>query len=141
MSNDWSVFVYCILTNQMDKNVYTSIGLIREFHTGLRGNPKSMLQVFFFLICTLSLILLSLHLLALSTTVAASQSILWLVLMQWTALAFVTSPSLTHSLVLSDPCLKWPPRLSNVNFVTLCTRDLVHHSLVYMLLWSFHPCE
>ena len=54
-----------------------------------------MLKVFLYLMCTLSLILLSLHLLALSTTPAAFQSILWFVFMQWTAFAFLTAPVLT----------------------------------------------
>ena len=65
-----------------------------DIYTGLRGNHESMLKVFLFLMCTLSLILLSLHLLALSTTPAAFQSILWFVFIQWTAFTFLTSPVL-----------------------------------------------
>ena len=38
-----------------------------------------------------------------------------------------------RSLVLRNPRLRWSPCFSNIHFVTLCTRDLVHHSLVHML--------
>ena len=63
--------------------------------TGLRKDPESMLYVLPVLMYSLSLIFLSFHLFDLSTTCAARQSMLWLVFIQWVALAFCTSPVAT----------------------------------------------
>ena len=83
------------VTNQMSYTVYSSRCLIREFQTGLREDPESMLYVLLVLMYTLSLVFLSFHLFDLSTTCAAPQSMLWFVLIQWVALAFRTSPVAT----------------------------------------------
>ena len=83
------------MTNQMAFTVYSSRCLIREFQTGLREDPESMLYVLLVLMYTLSLIFLSFHLFDLSTTCAAPQSMLWFVFIQWVALAFRTSPVAT----------------------------------------------
>ena len=79
----------------MSYTVYSSRCLIREFQTGLREDPESMLYVLLVLMYTLSLIFLSFHLFDLSTTCVAPQSMLWFVLIQWVALAFRTSPVAT----------------------------------------------
>ena len=78
------------MTNQMSFTVYSSKCLIREFQTGLREDPESMLYVLLVLMYTLSLIFLSFHLFDLSTTCAAPQFMLWFVFIQWVALAFRT---------------------------------------------------
>ena len=74
------------VTNQMSYTIYSSRCLIKEFQTGLREDPESMLYVLLVLMYTLSLIFLSFHLFDLS-------------------------------------------------------KDLVHHTLVHLLLWSLHSCE
>ena len=97
----------------------------REFQPELKEDPESMLYVLLVLMYMLSLIFLSFHLFDLSTTCAAAQSMLWFVFIQWVALAFRTSPV----------------AFTNVDFIALCTRDLVHHTLVHVILCSLHSCE
>ena len=99
-----------------------------------------MLYVLLVLMYTLSLIFLSFHLFDLSTTCtcATPQSMLWFVFIQWIALAFRTSPVAT-ALVFTDPGLQGSSCFTNVDLIALCKRDLVHHTLVHMLLWSLHP--
>ena len=47
----------------------------------------------------------------------------------------------TCSFVFTNPGLQGSSSFTNVDLITLCTRDLVHHTLIYVLLWSLHSCE
>ena len=53
----------------------------------------------------------------------------------------VPSPVATALLCFTDPGLQGSSCFTNVDLIALCTRDLVHHTLVHVLLWSLHSCE
>ena len=129
------------VTNQISHTVYSSRCLMSEFHLGTWGRP------WIHVVCSpgpsvhalIDLLLLPPVWPVRHVCCPPVYVVVCLHPVGSTGFPYITCGH--YPFVLTDPGLQGSSCFTNVDLIALCTRDLVHHTLVHVLLWSLHSCE